>query len=65
VSPARAQTREAVRAAIEAPVDFTGTCSQDATQALFDAATEDRVLVVVGARGHRTVMVPEQVQEQR
>ena len=63
--PARTETREAVLAAIEAPVDFMDTCSQDATQALFDAAAEHRVLVVVGAQGNRTVMVPQQVQEQR
>ena len=61
--PAGAETRAAVRAAIEEPVDFMDNCSQDATQALFDAAAEGRVLLVVGAQRCRTVMVPQQVHE--
>lgn len=51
-------TREAVRSALEAPVDFAEDGNQDVAFALFNAADEGRPLVVIGADGRRVVMEP-------
>jgi hypothetical protein len=57
------RTREAVRDALESPVDFAEDCSQDVTFAVFNAADEGRPLVVIGADGRRFVMEPHPVPE--
>ncbi|WP_331736805.1 hypothetical protein OG426_55410 (plasmid) [Streptomyces canus] len=57
------ETREAVRAALESPIDFIGDCSQDVTFAVFNAADEGRPLVVISADGRRVVMEPHPVNE--
>ncbi|WP_189786724.1 hypothetical protein [Streptomyces capitiformicae] len=62
--PALAASREAVRYALECPVDFMGDDSnQDIAQAVFDAASERRPLVVLDHRGRPVVMVPQPVEE--
>lgn len=69
--PALAELREAVRYALECPVDFMDvTDSPDAVvggndigQAVFDAATERRPLVVFDGDGRPVVMVPQPVEE--
>src|SRR4051812_42080307 len=68
--PALAASREAVRAALQCPVDFMDvTDSPDAVvggndigQAVFDAASELRPLVVLDHRGRPVVMVPQAVE---
>ncbi|OEV11326.1 hypothetical protein [Streptomyces nanshensis] len=58
-----ASTRDAVRYAIENPVSFADDCNQDIAFAVFDAAETGRSLVVVDARGERSVMTPEPVED--
>ncbi|WP_316782937.1 hypothetical protein [Streptomyces sasae] len=55
---ARDQTREAVRDALESPVDFADTSAKDASFALFNTADTGRPLLVVGADGRRFVLEP-------
>ncbi|MER6187748.1 hypothetical protein [Streptomyces sp. NPDC001652] len=63
-APALTGSREAVRYALECPVDFMGDDSnQDIAQALFDAAIERRPLVVLDQRGRPVVMLPQPVEE--
>ena len=63
-APALASSREAVRSALQCPVDFMGNDSnQDIAQALFDAASERRPLVVIDGDGRPVVMVPQPVEE--
>jgi hypothetical protein len=69
--PALAESREAVRGALQCPVDFMDvTDSPDAVvggndigQAVFDAASERRPLVVFDGDGRPVVMVPQPVEE--
>ncbi|GGX58148.1 hypothetical protein [Streptomyces chartreusis] len=62
--PALTESREAVRYALECPVDFMGDDSnQDIAQAVFDAACERRPLVVLDNGGRPVVMVPQPVEE--
>ncbi|MFG3517600.1 hypothetical protein [Streptomyces bobili] len=69
--PALTASREAVRVALQCPVDFMDvTDSPDAVvggndigQAVFDAASELRPLVVLDHRGRPVVMVPQPVEE--
>ncbi|GHF33319.1 hypothetical protein GCM10018772_68680 [Streptomyces fumanus] len=59
-----AASREAVRFALQCPVDFMGDDSnQDIAQALFDAASERHPLVVLDHQGRPVVMVPRPVGE--
>ncbi|MFF7764217.1 hypothetical protein [Streptomyces griseorubiginosus] len=57
------RTREIVREALEAPVDFMEDFNQDIAEALVGAAEEGRPLVVIDAFGRRFVMEPHPVKE--
>ncbi|MFI6658141.1 hypothetical protein ACIBL8_21760 [Streptomyces sp. NPDC050523] len=61
--PTQVETRESVRTALESPLNLIEDSNQDAWHAIAFALEDRRVLVVVGADGHRTVMVPQPVSE--
>ncbi|MGW4784894.1 hypothetical protein [Streptomyces sp. NPDC004230] len=57
------QSRTAVRAALESPVDFADTCNQDVAFAVFNAVDESCPLVVIDALGRRFVLEPHPAEE--